>query len=66
MKPGGKKLEDQYWELTEDHTSPRPVYFGNVFIKNCNIFSMYLRYYVVSSTTGADYLFYYRSTYNRN
>ena len=25
---------------------------------------MFYRYYVISTTTGADYLYYYRSTYN--
>lgn len=56
-------LTKQFWWLIEDPASPRPVYFGNVFMKDCAIFSMYLRYYVLSTTTGADYLFYYRSTH---
>lgn len=42
--------------------SPRPVNFGNVFLPGCNIFPLYLRYLVLSTTTGADYLYFYRST----
>jgi len=37
---------------------------GNVFREGCANFSMYYRYYVFSTTTGADHILYYRSTAN--
>ena len=44
----------------------RPVYLGNVFRPGCKVFSMFYRFYAISITTGADYLYYYRSTRNKD
>ena len=40
----------------------RPVKMGSVFLDKCNRFSFLYRFYVFSSNTGADHLFYFRTT----
>ena len=39
----------------------RPVYMGNVRLPKCNRFSLLYRFYVFSTSTCADHLFYFRS-----
>ena len=56
-------LEAFQWWL-EGRGMERPVYLGNVFRPGCKVFSMFYRFYAFSVTTGADYIFYYRSTYS--
>jgi hypothetical protein len=54
---------DQWW--LDAMGLERPVYLGNVRRDRCDVFSMFYRFYAMSTTTGADYLYYYRSTHNK-
>ena len=51
------------WYL-DRHENKRPVKFGSVFLKGCNRMSLLYRYYVFSTVTGADHIYYMRSTGN--
>ncbi len=42
----------------------RHVKFGSVYLVKSPRFAQLLRYYVFSTTTGADHLFYFRTTNN--
>ena len=51
------------WRLIPDGIE-RPVLLGNLYRPDCAQFSMLYRFYAFSTTTGADYIYYYRSTLN--
>ncbi len=61
LKEGVTNLSALEWHLLPS-IRWRPVRFGSVFKEDCNRFSFYYRYYVFSTTTGHDYLFYYDTT----
>lgn len=66
IKVGVHNLKDITWYL-DPVGSERHVRLGNVYRMKPNQpprFCLYLRYYVFSTATGADHIFYYRSTHN--
>ena len=62
MEIGVRFLWRIKWLLEQMKGKWRPVQLGAVFNENCNRFSLFYRYYVFCTTTGRDYLFYYKSS----
>lgn len=50
-----------FLDATGNH---RHINFGSVYLVKKPKFSQLLRYYVFSTTTGADHIFYFRTTNN--
>lgn len=59
---GVANLQRQSWRLESAESRWRPIKLGAVFDEGCNRFSLFYRYYVFSTNTGCDYIFYYGST----
>ncbi len=66
MVPGVDSIDNIKWVLDNHNGAPRPFELGTVFNTGCNTFSLLYRYYVLSTSTGADHLFYFRSTGNNS
>lgn len=57
-------LNNQIYHMCHQEGQHRHFNFGSVYLVQEPRFAQLLRYYVFSTTTGADHIFYFRTTGN--